>query len=231
MKKSVLKGATTGLAGAMAIAGGSEAYGAVVQVTPPATITGTGTSGEATETYDINGDGTPDFIFGAGAANIGGSKYLAYTGITAYSGGTVGYLVDGAYDYASKLAKGTTVGASSYFVQGTYLTNISIKYGTTTAGMFKSGVAGYLGFSFTEADGTHYGYITVTSTLASTASGATSSGKLTFGKAYYDNVAGEAITIGGAVPEPSTLGALAFGLAGTVGAALYRRKRAAAPVA
>jgi hypothetical protein len=230
MDQKLIRNVTTGLTGAVALAGATQAYGAVVQATPPATITGTGTK-EATVTWDVNGDGTDDFIFGAGAANIGGSKYLAYTGVNAYGGAMVGYILDGAYNYASNLTKGTAIGSTSYFVKGTYLTTIGVKYGTTTEGQFKSGTAGYLGFEFDAADGTHYGYIELTSTLTSTAKPGTSGGRLTFGTAFYDTTPGEAITIGTqAIPEPSSLAALAFGLAGTAGVALSRRKRTAAPV-
>ncbi len=227
--------AIKGLAGAVALAGGTQAYGAVVSATLPSNITGTGTTGEVLSTWDVNGDGADDFIFGAGAANIGGSKYLAYTGVTAYSGGVVGYTITGpnaSYYYGTNLTKGTAIGGASTFVQGSYLTNLSIKYGTTTVGQF--GTNSYLGFSFTATDGTHYGYIELTSTVASTAKPGTSKGSLTFTKAAYDNVAGEAIAVGAlptAVPEPGSLAALAFGAAGVAGAAAYRRQRATQTVA
>ena len=227
-KHTVTSFAIKGLTGAVALAGATQAYGNVVSATPPANITGTGSTGEGTVTWDVNNDGTADFVFGAGAANIGGSKYLAYTGVNSYTGAMVGYLLDGAYNYASNLTKGTTIGSASYFVKGTYLTTIGVKYGSTVEGQFLSGKAGYLGFEFTAADGTHYGYISLTSTVASTAKGATSSGSLTFGKAFYDTTPGEAITIGAAaIPEPTSLAALAFGAAGAAGAAAYRRNRAA----
>ena len=220
--------AIKGLTGAVALAGATQAYGKVVSATPPANITGTGSTGEATVTWDVNGDGTADFVFGAGAANIGGSKYLAYTGVNSYTGAMVGYVLNGAYNYASNLTKGTTIGSASYFVKGTYLTTIGVKYGTTVEGQFLNGKAGYLGFEFTAADGTHYGYIALTSTVTSTAKPGTSGGKLAFGTAFYDTTAGEALTIGtSAVPEPTSLAALAFGAAGAAGAAAYRRKQAA----
>ena len=90
--------AIKGLTGAVALAGATQAYGTVVQVTPPGNITGTGSTGEATVTWDVNSDGMTDFVFGAGAANIGGSKYLAYTGVNSYYGAVVGYKLDGAYN-------------------------------------------------------------------------------------------------------------------------------------
>ena len=39
------------------------------------------------------------------------------------------------------------------------------------------------------------------------------------------------LVVAGAVPEPTSLAALACGVAGTVGAAAYRRKKAGQPVA
>ena len=220
--------AIKGFTGAVALAGATQAYGSVVMVAPPANITGTGSTGEAVVTWDVNNDGTADFVFGAGAANIGGSKYLAYTGVNSYSGGVVGYKLDGTYNYASKLTKGTTIGAASYFVKGTYLTTIGVKYGATVQGQFPNGTTGYLGFDFTAADGLHYGYIELTDGLMSTAKPGTSGGSLKFIEAFYDTTPGEAITIGGAaVPEPSSVAALAFGAAGVAGAVAYRRKLAA----
>ena len=220
--------AIKGFTGAVALAGATQAYGGVVMVTPPANITGTAASGEAVEGFDVNGDGSNDLFFGAGAANVGGSKYLAYTGVSATSGGVVGYVKDGAYYYASSLQKGTVVGSLSDFVQGSYLTTLEVKYGSATEGQFPNGKTSYLGFDFTAADGLHYGYIELSSQVASTAKPATSSGSLHFVEAFYDSTPGEAITIGAiAVPEPSSVAALAFGAAGVAAAVAYRRKLAA----
>ena len=227
MKKAAIK-ATTGLAGAVAIAGGSQAYGAIVAIPAPATLAATATATPNVESVDVNGDGDADLVFADGIATESSGTLLAYSGVTAYSGGVVGYVLDGAYYYATKLAKGATIGSTSTLVQGSYLNTLEVRYKGKNYGQFTT--KGYIGFSFTETDGTHYGYLGVTSTeTGSTA--ANIKATLTFTGGAYDTVPGESITIPGAVPEPGSLAALAFGALGTAGVAAYRRNRAATAVA
>ena len=230
MNKSALKNATTGLAGAVALAGGSQAYGAVVSVAVPANITSTNALGTPkTEFYDVNGDGTPDFqltcgvntTYKAAYAGISGA-YQAYNAF-GFENKVVGYA--GAYaNYASRLAAGTVVGSSSAFVYGQYLTVLGSRFSGKNYGALRT--QGFVGFEFEAADGLHFGYINLKATVSGSTA-ANLSATLNFYSAAYESTPNTPITIPGAVPEPTSLAALAFGGAGLAGAAAYRRKKAA----
>ena len=234
MNQSTLKNATTGLVGAVALAGGSQAYGAVVTVTPPANITSTNALGTPiTEFFDLNGDGTSDFQFTCGVnttykaayAGISGS-YVAYNAF-AFENKVVGYA--GSFgNYASRLAAGTVVNASSAFVYGQYLTVLGSRFASKNYGQLRT--QGFIGVEFEAADGLHFGYIQLKATVAG-ATATTLSSSLTFYSAAYESTPNTPITIPGAVPEPFSLAALAFGGAGLAGAAAYRRKKAGRSVA
>lgn len=229
MKRAAIK-ATTGLAGAVAIASGSQAYGAVVSATLPANLTSTNAAGTPmTDFWDVNGDGTPDFQLTAG---VNTAYKAAYTGVAgayqAYAAfgvenQVVGYA--GSFgNYATRLTAGTSVGSGSAFIYGNYLTVLGSRFSGKNYGQFRT--RGFLGFEFQEADGTHYGYLELLSTVAgSTASNL--SAKLTFYSAAYETTPNTPIVIPGAIPEPSSLAALAFAGAGLAGAVAYRSKKAA----
>ena len=235
--------AIKGLTGAVALAGATQSYGAVVAANPPTTTTLTVTEAGNTTTesfvntaFDVDGDGAVDFELEVSISPTGLTglkKPVEYAHIYGFGGvGTaavVGYVktfTSGSANYASKLTLGTTIGPSSTFVgTPTYYTNLGIKYGTKSYGKFTTGT-GYIGFEFTAADGLlHYGYVDVATTLTGTTN-ANASATLTYLGAFYDTTPNEAITIGAAVPEPGSLAALAFGAAGAAGAVAYRRKQA-----
>jgi hypothetical protein len=233
--------AIKGLTGAVALAGANQTYGQVVAANPPATLAlvttdngSTTTESDVSTTFDVDGDGTPDFVLQVDVLPTGYtglSKALAETHIYGLTGEVVGYtntFTNGTFAYVSKLTLGTTVGPSSTFVQEPdYYTNIGIKYGSKSYGKFTSGT-GYIGFEFTAADTMlHYGYVEFTTTLTATTN-ALAKATLTYVGAYYQETPNTAITIGAVVPEPSSLAALAFGAAGMAGAAAYRRKQTAA---
>ena len=242
MKKLLFPQAPTGLTGAVALAGATQAYGSVVTVTPPAnlTISGSHNGAPATDYWDVDGDGTPDFQLTAGTYSGTGIK-VGYTGVAgayqAYDAfGTVnmvvgtytGALSNGAATYeATNLSTGTLIGSGSSFVYGNYLTTLASRLNTMDTGNFFT--KGYLGFEFTAADGIHYGYLGVIATAVTGSKAANDSASLTFFNAAYESTPDMAITIpGGAVPEPGSLAALAFGLAGTAGAVAYSRQKTAA---
>ena len=232
--------AIKGLSGAVTLAGATQAYGAIVAADPPAmtTITGNSASSYGRTTWDVNGDGTDDFILGARVftqAGYGLSKDLSFTGFSGYGSGNylVGYTgtapVFGTVTLGTDLSTGTTIGPSSAFagVYG-YFSLLGVKYGSSKYGQFAGtgGTTGYIGFEFTEADGTHYGYGKFTSVLTGTTDN-TVTATLIYDGGYYQTTPNTPIAIPAAVPEPTSLAALAFGAAGVAGAAAYRRKQAA----
>ena len=234
MDRKLLKTASTGLAGAAAIATGSQAYGAVVTVTPPTPITSTNAIGTpVTEFFDINGDGISDLQLTVGVntaykAAYGGvsGSYVAYNTF-----GTVNQVVGyaGTFgNYATRLTAGAVVGSTSAFIYGNYLTILGSRFAGKNYGQFRT--RGFLGFEFAAADGEHFGYLNLLSTVAGSGA-ATLTSSLTFYSAAYESTPNTPITIPGAVPEPSSLAALAFGAAGLAGAVAYRRKKSTQAVA
>jgi hypothetical protein len=242
MEKRATSIAIKGLTGAAALAGANQTYGQVVAANPPVPVT-IAASGVSSATYtdavdfDVDGNGTIDFalqVEALPAAYTGFRKGLAEIHIYGYGGvgsaAVVGYTTAAGYAYGSKLTTGTVVGSSSTFVQDPgYYTNLAIKYGTKSYGKFATTGIGYIGFEFTAADDLlHYGYVEVTTALSGTSATAPTA-SLTYVGAYYNETAGASITVGQtAVPEPSSLAALAFGAAGLAGAAAYRRKQTGA---
>ena len=221
MNKSVLKNATTGLAGAVALAGGSQAYGAVVSVTPPANFLPTSGVSDNQTIWDVNGDGTPDFILDFTQASTNGNWF---SGIYGYGGvgtaapagyvnsfaGTSGTLY---LAYASRLAAGATISSGSTFVQtDPYSSVLGSRYGTKFYGQFVNhtggaAIRGFIGFEFTAADGIHYGALEVSTSRYRSA---TNTGGQTFYSAYYQTTPGAALVI----PAAAAAGA---GFAGSLG--------------
>src|SRR4051812_32832924 len=62
-KRAGLKKLGKGLAGAVAIASRTSAYGSIVVVNPPADLTNTPGGANTTTTWDVDTDGTADFLF------------------------------------------------------------------------------------------------------------------------------------------------------------------------
>ena len=233
MNRPTLKHASTGLAGAIAIASGSQAYGATVPAALPTSYIPT--SGVSTQSipWDVDGDGTQDFEFDFNQASTNGNWVSGIYGI-----GGVGTAAPVAYTgpyvtYANRLTAGATVGSSSAFAQDAqYIVVLGSRYGTKFYGQFVNhtggaAITGWAGFEFTEADGLHYGAIELSTSRYRTAA---NPGGITFIAAEYNTTPGAAVTIPGAVPEPATLGALAFGGAGLAAAALRRRRSTAAQI-
>ena len=241
MKTSTITSlAIKGLSGAVSLAGATQAYGAVVAADPPAmtAIAADTLSPVDGTSWDVDGDGTLDFFLGAQAFSKGAfdsSKSGAFTGVfgdyslsqvVGYSGSSPSSF-GGTDFFGANLSAGTSVGPTSAFgYKPYYYSTLGIKYGRKTYGQFaaKGGTTGFVGFEFTEADGTHYGYGEFTSILQGTGSKITAT--LIYDGGYYETTPNTPIVIG-AVPEPGSLAALAFGLAGVAGAAAYRRKQAA----
>ncbi len=226
--------AIKGLTGAVALAGTTQAYGAVVIGNAPLTNTITGTATANTggfTSWDIDGDGVLDFTVGAAVFRAGGTPPLQRPDSTTSVNGVypsemaVGYAgyspVFGKTIYCSNLALGTTVGSTSAF---TGLNDaygfLGNRYGTTAKGQFLN-TTGYIGFRFLESGALHYGYAEFSSVLSgSTNADATCT--VTYLGSYYETTANTPIVIG-AVPEPGSLAALAFGVAGMVGTVACRR--------
>ena len=228
--------AIRGLTGAVALAGATQAYGAVVAGQAPLTSTITGTAVAKTGGYtswDIDGDGVTDFTIGATVLRAGGTPPVQQPdSITSVNGAypsemAVGYAgvspVFGKTIYCTNLAVGTTVGSTSTF---TGLNDaygfLGNRYGTTAKGQFLN-TTGYIGFRFLESGSLHYGYAEFSSVLTgSTNADATCT--VTYLGSYYETAANTPIVVG-AVPEPGSLAALAFGVAGAAGVAVCRRRK------
>lgn len=224
-------GTTTGLAGAIAIAGASQSYGSVVVVATPANFTPTSgvTASGSIATWDVNNDKTIDFGFGFSQASTTGNFFTGMYGIGG-TGVAAGVGTYGAYGfYLSRLAAGDTVGSTSAFGQNAgYYSVLASRFSGSFYGNFVSSTgvtqAGWVGFEFTAADGLHYGAIDL---AVNRYQSAASPGGFQFLGAEYQTVSGQALTIT-AVPEPTSLAALAFGAVGAAGVALRRRKKVAA---
>ena len=231
-----------GLAGAAAMAGASQAYGALVSVDTPTDIVGAAPTASSTITaantrnIDLNGDGVRDVSIRFRDFTTTGGTVLQsffYGGTSTSPGASVGYGISG-QSYAFSLATGYTVGpnASFYQVAG-YLGHIVTNYKGTNYGftnyLGKAGVPETIGFRFTATGGqVDYGYLQLeTDPYVSAAN----PGGIRFLKLAYENT-GAAITVPAiAVPEPGSLVALAAGAATFAGIGLKRRRAAAAKAA
>ena len=235
MKKS---GVITGLAGAAAVAGSSQAYGAVVNVTPPANIVGhapAATDNGTRVNIDLNGDGTRDLsILYRNLSETGGTLLLAYIYVGAPGGAapgsSVGTSISGqAYSY--NLATGTLVGSTSSFYQKSgYFGHLVTTYAGTTYGFNSTGTRLNIGFEFRSTVSTtapfDYGYISLE---VDPYVSAANPGGIQFFQIAYDNTPGTSIAVGArAVPEPTSLAALAFGAVAAGGVALKKRRQRAA---
>ena len=209
------KAALAGLGGAAILASGSQAYSAVISVTPPPDLAdlGEGTvnpgPGDFDHTdWDLDGDGTIDFGFNY--RNVDNPQFTWQSNIwTDGTNGVVGY-VGFFLDYADNLTAGTVVDGSSTFVGTTDQVALGSEYLYTPYGGFGSVddiVRGFVGLRFQMADGVHYGFVEI-----ETGEGF----GLTFHSAAYESEPDVGITI----PEPGSLAALALGAV-----ALLKRRR------
>lgn len=189
--------------------------------------------------YDINGDGSQDFRLIT--RNEGSTSTANYARISAGVTGSsfqpinvVGATVSN-FNYPSRLGAGVSISAAQNFItlaltpSSYYLAAGSFAFGNgfpnskwRTAGAN----SGYLGFSFTAADGLHYGFAQLT--VAAQGNGALSR-SFTLSGIGYESTPNTAITTFAAVPEPSSIALAALGGVGI--AALRRRKAAKAKAA
>jgi PEP-CTERM motif len=236
MKPKPFRKTSKGLLGALSIAGGTTAYGAVVSVAPPPDVTAT--IGNTTSVnWDVNGDSIIDFTFSERYLNeappgvFWQGNMNAATGASA-TNGVVSY--PGVFvQYAFALQAGTVIGTSSTFSVSITQIVLGSKYNysgsaayyyagfaadgrtpvTTANGAVTPGTFAFAGFRFMAADGIHYGWIKL----------ATSAGLIDFMSAAYESTPLTNITAG-TVPEPGTLALLTVGAAGVIGAVARRRR-------
>jgi hypothetical protein len=220
-KKNILNG----LAGAAALAGASQAYGTIIVRPVPANIAGNNPTNTSTATItraiDVDGVGGTDLqiryrSFTTGGFAIQQSFVFSQTGQTA----AAGPFGSQSQFYAYQLAGSDAIpGANAFGQNATFLTHIATNVNGSDYGYWALGDRGFVGFSFLNASSVLcYGYVEL-QTNAWT--GAGTIGVQFFSLAYEDSGAPIAA---GAVPEPSTLAALAFGGAG-LAAAVYRRRK------
>ena len=221
-----------GLAGAIAIASGTSAYGTIITVSTPGDLTNVPGPTNTTVNWDVNGDAINDFTFTNRFPNTTPGLYgviwqLNMNGIAATSG-ALGY--NGPFiRYAFALGAGATIdGTGSFNAGGQACLGSKYSYGTFGKNYYGGFAAGgpngsvspgtfaFAGFRFNAADGTHFGWIKL----------AVSAGLLDFANpiaAAYESTPGVGIQAG-AVPEPGTMSLLALGAAGVIGAVIKRRR-------
>ncbi len=234
--KAGIKKATTGLAGAVAIAGGSQAYGAIVNVPVPTNLSvPAGADNESTVGWDVNGDGTKDFTFNIRYPNLSGVLWQDNMDPVTVTGNTVlGYGTALGYRFGSAFSAGTSIGPTA--PTGTAFQTVGqvimgSLYDGTPYGGFSNPIApgngsvtpgtlSYAGFSFTVGANTYYGWLQMSA----------NAGAMNFVSAAYNDTPGASIAAGAsaAVPEPGTLAGLAVGAVALGGTAWSRRRRATA---
>lgn len=242
MKHSATAVTFAGLSGAIAFAGASQAYGAVVNLTLPTNIPGHAPSTATTtrEYYNVETGVTSTTT----AANPGYDLNLGYynnsttnqffTGVYVNGGGgVVSYYASNMTNYAYGVTLGKTIGTGgnyATFGQKTgYYSILSLTYNGTPYAIMQPGTPYYLGFQFTAADGLrHDGWLQLESDAYVSAA---NPGGFRFLAGAYNttpDAQGGIIAAGQtAVPEPGTLSSLAVGAAALGGLGLKRRRRSA----
>ena len=248
MKQSAKSVTFTGLAGAVAVAGASQAYGTIINVAPPTNITGNNTATFGREYWNALTGTTSatrptafSLQFGYENGTLSNGNTLFYTAVHGGTGGasTANYYYAGnAKFFAYGITKGATIGTggtyASFGQSATYFTVLGEVYKGNTASIFPINQVSYLGFQFLGSDNAlHDGWVELEN---ETYTSAANPGGLIFLAAAYNSVAdtaaGGTIAAGqagtNAVPEPGTLGALAMGAAALAGVGLKRRQAARA---
>jgi hypothetical protein len=222
------KNIVTGLAGAAALAGASQAYGTIVVRPTPANIIGhdpaASTVGtQTTRLIDLDGNGTSDFrisyrSFTSGAYQLQQVFCFALTGQTA-AYGPVGA---NSQFYAYDLAAGDAIpGANPFGQNASFLTQVVTNVNGSDYAIWLTGERAFIGFTFKDAaNQTDYGYIELEMDAFVNAG---NPGGVKFFSLAYESSGGPINA--GAVPEPTTLAALAFGGIGLAAAAFRRRKK------
>lgn len=239
--------AIAGLAGAAAMAAGSEAYAQIIVRPPPANLPNAASPASNPATgnipWDFDGDSVADFGFAVrnpqSATQV---KWQANIFNLVLNNGADGYLGPYGINYAVRLSAGAVIGAAppaGYRMQasvpnpaqagtwrpptGTAGTQITLgsNYGGLLYGGFTNlagtEARGFLGVRFLIGGQMKYGWIDVGVRPATTAAG---SGGIFFYGAAYESSGGPIAA--GAIPEPGTLAMLALGAAGILG----RRRKA-----
>ena len=161
-KPGSLNKVTTGFAGAAALAAASQAYGAVVVVTPPANIIGHAPAASDSGTrvnIDLDGNGSRDLsILYRNLTEPSGYVLLSYiyAGTSTLPGSVVGASLS-SQAYAYNLPSGYTIGPGSTFYQKAgYFGHIVTNYNGTNYGFGTSGVHEFIGFSFLNGSTVEY---------------------------------------------------------------------------
>ena len=164
-----------GLAGAIAIASGTSAYGTIITVSTPADLTNVPGGANTSVNWDVNGDAINDFTFTNRYPNTAPGRYgviwqLNMNGIAATSG-TLGYA--GPFiRYAFALAAGANIGPGGDFNAGGQAC-LGSRYSYGSAGIYyyggfaangpngsvAPGTFAFAGFKFNAADGIHFGWV------------------------------------------------------------------------
>ena len=236
-QRNSLKTASTGLAGALALAAGNSAYGDIIVGSPmpstvPPALTNVAGGPTTTVNWDVNGDGIQDFTFtnrfpNTTTTGVVWQMNMNPFGASGATNGVLGY--QGAFvRYAFALQPNANIGPGGAFstvaqvVLGSQYRSggVPMFYGGFAAGpngngAVTPGTQAFAGFRFNAADGTHYGWIRLS----------VNSGRIDFVSAAWESTPNTAIAAG-AVPEPGTMALLALGAVGVVGTAIKRRRRA-----
>ncbi len=214
------------IAGLCSVAAAWNGQAAVVQGGSSFTYSTTGSS----QSWDIDGDSTTDFIIAGNSNNNGNIRIVpqgtggALVGPTGTNGGYGAYLfknLANAFQVGNTLAAGNTFRVGGYFgvdhPSGLMAFYSSFKgVGFPTSGGAGNYI-GNIGFKFKTGGSTHYGWANVNFVSANPDT-------MTVNSWAYESTANTAITVG-AVPEPVETGAALGLLAG--GVAGLRRWRAA----
>jgi hypothetical protein len=229
---SGLKKIGKGLAGAVAIASGTTAYGSFVYVNPPPDLMTSPGGPNTSVSWDVNGDGTNDFRFLNRYPNTapGSIGVIWQTSITPLrtNNGVVSYA--GAFiRYAYALGYGGFVGPSSPGIaeSSPYPTALGSKYSYGSGSAYYGGFANpavgvapghlaFAGFRFQAGDGIHYGWIRLN----------VNAGIIDFADAAYESTPNQGIgfPLDPPMPEPGTLALLALGAVGVIGTVVKRRR-------
>ena len=206
-------------AGACAVAAAPQAkanivYSGSVNIAVPATASGdyinTVTFAVGTTYASVNGgDATAPVINFWGTS---ASRAWFYP-----TSSTVDRFVSDASNNPLELVAGTLISMSSIYRTSTEPNSLTT---SGTSGVWTGGTTGYLGYKFLNGTTTEYGWALVS---VPGGSPTTANPIRVLGLAYDNTGAGIAA---GAVPEPGTVGALAFGAMGA-GALAWRRRKAA----